>query len=319
MADSQLANGLVPNIAPEYVEFPGTFRAAAEWGSSVILVPWQQYLFCGDRRLLEEYYPTMQQYLGYLSSIATDHIVSEGLGDWYDIGPGGRPGAAKLTLPPVTATAYYYYDAKILAEIATLLGHPDDAKGYSALADEIRRAWIREFRNADGIYGSNSQCINALALVMGLTEEADREKVLGELVKDIRGRGNAVTAGDVGFRSVLQALAGCDASDVGLRHGDPGREARLRVPTPPGRDRLNRGVGRQPLRLPQPLHARAGDGVVLQGPGRHRTAIRLSPASRISSSSRTRCWESTGRRASYEVAPRPHHRPVGAQGQTPFP
>ena len=214
MADSQLANGLVPNIAPEYTEFPGTFRAAAEWGASVILVPWQQYLFCGDRRLIGEYYPTMQKYVGYLSSIATDHIVSEGLGDWYDIGPGGRPGAAKLTLPPVTATAYYYYDAKIMAEIAALLGRSEDAEGYTRLADDIRETWIREFRNADGTYGSNSQCINALALQMGLAEEADREKVLGELIQDIRGRGNAVTAGDVGFRSVLQALARCDASDV---------------------------------------------------------------------------------------------------------
>ena len=43
MADSQLANGLVPDIAPEYVDFQGGFRDSPEWGSACVLVPWQEY------------------------------------------------------------------------------------------------------------------------------------------------------------------------------------------------------------------------------------------------------------------------------------
>jgi len=43
MADAQLANGLVPDTAPEYVTFPGGFRDSPEWGSACVLVPWQQY------------------------------------------------------------------------------------------------------------------------------------------------------------------------------------------------------------------------------------------------------------------------------------
>ena len=207
MADSQLADGLVPNIAPEYVVFPGTFRAAAEWGAAVILVPWQQYQFTGDPHLLEEYYPNMQRYLDYLTSRATDHIVDEGLGDWYDIGPGGRPGRAKLTPPPVTATAFYYHDARLMSQIATLLGKQEDSEKYAQLAEEIRAAWLREFRNDDGTYATGSQCSNAMALEMGLAEPADREKVLAALVDDIRKNGNATTAGDIGYRFVLQALA----------------------------------------------------------------------------------------------------------------
>ena len=49
MADSQLANGLVPNIAPEYFiastdQLTDGFRNSPEWGSSFVIVPWQQYL-----------------------------------------------------------------------------------------------------------------------------------------------------------------------------------------------------------------------------------------------------------------------------------
>ncbi len=215
MADSQLASGLVPNIAPEYVEFPGTFRAAAEWGSAVILVPWQQYQFNADTALLRAHYGTMQKYMDYLATKATNHIIVEGLGDWYDLGPADRPGAAQLTPPEVTATAFYFYDARTMSQIAKLLGHEEDAAAYLQLSSEIRDAWIARFRHADnGTYATNSQCANALALVMHLAEPQDRDRTLDALVKDVRERGNAMTAGDVGFRYLLLALAEGGRSDV---------------------------------------------------------------------------------------------------------
>src|SRR6185503_18923531 len=62
MRDSQLDNGLVPNIAPEYTEFKGTFRAAAEWAAAFVLVPWQQYQFAGDVDLLAAHYDGMKRY-----------------------------------------------------------------------------------------------------------------------------------------------------------------------------------------------------------------------------------------------------------------
>jgi alpha-L-rhamnosidase len=208
MADAQLRTGLVPNIAPEYTVFDGTFRAAAEWGAAFLLVPWQQYQFDGDLDLLRDYYPRMQRYFGYLESIATNDIVSEGLGDWYDLGTNHRPGVAQLTLPPVTATAFYFFDASILSQAAALLGKPEEAKDYAARAERIRASFNREFYHADkGCYAGDSQCANALPLVMGIIEPTNREVVLASLVRDVESRGYAMTAGDVGFRYLLLALA----------------------------------------------------------------------------------------------------------------
>ena len=214
MADSQLDSGLVPNIAPEYVEFPGTFRAAAEWGAAAVLVPWQHYQATGDERLLEEYYPVMERYVAYLSDQATEGVVKEGLGDWYDLGPAERPGHAQLTPPPITATAFYFECASRLSEISQVLGKDDEANEYARLADNVRETWRKEFRNDDGTYGTGSQCSNAIALVMGLAEEADRAATLAALVDDVRSRGDAMTAGDVGFRYLLQALARAERGDV---------------------------------------------------------------------------------------------------------
>ena len=49
MSEAQLEDGLVPNIAPEYTVFKGTYRAAAEWGASFILVSLAALSFHGRR------------------------------------------------------------------------------------------------------------------------------------------------------------------------------------------------------------------------------------------------------------------------------
>jgi hypothetical protein len=53
-----------------------------------------------------------------------------------------------------------------------------------------------------------------MSLALGLVEPQRREGVLKALIDDIRGRGNALSAGDVGYRYVLRALAEAGRSDV---------------------------------------------------------------------------------------------------------
>ena len=210
MADSQLANGLVPDIAPEYVQFASGFRDSPEWGSAFILVPWQQYEFTGETELLRRHYDAMKRYVAYLGSRAKGHILDYGLGDWYDIGP-KHPGYAQLTPKALTATAFYYYDTWILARAAALLGQADDARQYEACANEIRQAFNQKFFH-DGQYATGSQCANAMPLVMDLVEPAQRAAVLEAVVRDVRAKG--LTAGDVGYRYLLRALADGGRSDV---------------------------------------------------------------------------------------------------------
>jgi alpha-L-rhamnosidase len=214
MADAQAENGLVPDTAPEYVRFSGGFRDSPEWGSACILVPWQQYEFTGDINLLRTHYDGMRRYAAYLGSRATNGIVSHGLGDWYDIGP-KAPGVAQLTPVPLTATAFYYCDASILSRVAALLDEPQEATNYDALASRIRSAFNERFFNpSNNTYATGSQCANALALALNLAEPANRPALVEALVKDVRARGNALTAGDVGYRYLLLALAEAGRSDV---------------------------------------------------------------------------------------------------------
>jgi hypothetical protein len=156
----------------------------------------------------------MKRYVAYLGSRATGHIVSHGLGDWYDIGP-NPPGHAQLTPAALTATAFYYYDTWILARVAALLGIRREAVEYRELAGRIRTAFNQTFFDpVAGRYATGSQCANAIPLVMNLVEPARRAAVLAAVVRDVRERGNALTAGDVGYRYLLRALADGGRSDV---------------------------------------------------------------------------------------------------------
>jgi hypothetical protein len=223
IADSQLTNGLVPTTAPEYTVFRdkndathlrNMFGDSPEWSSSFILVPWQQYEFDGDLNLFQIHYDAMKRYLAYLGGRADNYIVNYGLGDWYDVGP-KRPGISQLTPIALTATAFYYQDAEIMARAAALLGRASDAEKFSELAGNIRVAFNEKFYNTTNrCYATGSQCANSIPLVMGLCEPANRAAVLNAVVADVRQHGDALTTGDVGYRYLLRALADGGRSDV---------------------------------------------------------------------------------------------------------
>lgn len=217
MADAQDADGLVPNIAPEYTRFQGAFRAAAEWGAAFLQVPWQQFQFHADTNLLRQHYPAMKRYFAWLERRATNNILSDGLGDWYDLGPRALS-RAELTPPPVTATAFYYANARTLSQIATVLGETAEADTFTAHAERIRASYNAMFFDpAKGIYATGSQCANALALALDLVEPPHRAAVLSALVRDVEERNFLMTAGDVGFRFLLRALTDGGRADVAYR------------------------------------------------------------------------------------------------------
>jgi len=222
IADAQYADGpyagMVPDIAPEYVVFQpgkdGPFDDSPEWGSAAILAPWYAYQRSGDVQLLAAQLPVMRAYEAYLGSRANQGIIAYGLGDWYDIGP-GNPGFGKLTTLGLTATATWYQDLRVLERVTALLGKLDESRLYHDKAEATRANFNARFFHADTpIYDRGSQTAQAMPLVVGLVPETDRAAVLDALVADIRAHQNHVTAGDVGYHYVVDALLENGRSDV---------------------------------------------------------------------------------------------------------
>jgi alpha-L-rhamnosidase len=220
MQDAQLADGMVPEIAPEYLAFlnaDGTdsiFRDSPEWGAALVLSPWAAYRFSGDRRILIDGYPSMKRYARYLASRLEDGLLDFGLGDWYDIGP-QPPGVAQLTSRKLTGTAVYCEILSALERIARTLGFAADAADYGQRAVEATRLFnTKLFNRTTHRYDSGSMTANAMPLAIGLVPQNYRAGVLKNLVADIRAHGNHVTSGDIGFHYVVVALMEYGRGDV---------------------------------------------------------------------------------------------------------
>ena len=218
--DSQLPNGMVPTIAPEYVHFldpngmSNNFRDSPEWGSAVVLSSWELYRFTGDDRTLREAYPSMQRYVEYLQSKSEGGLLNYGLGDWFDIGP-GAPGESQLTSKWVTASAILYEDLCTLQKIAAVLRKADDVQRWDAAAKALKTAFNSKlFNPRTGIYDRGSQTAQAMPLVLGMVPDGQESRVLNHLISDIQSHENHVTSGDIGFHYVVRALTEFDRSDV---------------------------------------------------------------------------------------------------------
>lgn len=217
MRDAQRDDGMVPTIAPRYTSFKPpweVFNDSPEWGSAIVQNPWLVYRFTGRRELIDENYDAMARYIAYLDARSQNGILAYGLGDWYDVGE-GRPGFSKLTSPGLTATAIYFDDLRVMQRCAALLGRTGEARGFEARAEQVRRALnARFFDPLRCCYDTASQTACAMPLALGLVESRHRGPVLRKLIDDIRDHDNHFTAGDVGLRYVLLALAGAGRSDV---------------------------------------------------------------------------------------------------------
>lgn len=207
ISDAQLPNGLVPSIAPEYVEFDGAFRDSPEWGSTSVIGPWMYYENYRDNSLIVKHYDVMKKYVDYLTSTAKNHIVSHGLGDWYDY-HSEKAGFSKNTPIPLVATAHYYWDLILLAKSAKMVGNKADELRYNVLAQQVKSAFNNEFFDeTTHQYGSGSQASNAIPLFLDMVDVENKKPLLDNLVKDIQKHGNKLTTGDVGNRFLFQTLA----------------------------------------------------------------------------------------------------------------
>ena len=210
IVDAQHEDGSMPEIAPEYTQFTGSwarpFQESPEWGGAIIALPmlyWQHY---GDLSLAREYYEPMKRYINYLASQDSAYILKMGLGDWYDYGP-GRAGFSQNTPMPLVATAHYYQWMCYMYVLAKQLGKRDEAYAFNQRAENIRQAFNREFYDAKRkTYGTGSQCSLALPLYLKLVPEKDYQAVLQNLIKDIHAHGDRLTTGDVGNRYLFYTL-----------------------------------------------------------------------------------------------------------------
>jgi alpha-L-rhamnosidase len=211
LALDQEVDGAVPFVIPNVLshETRQGEAASAGWADAAVVVPWTVYQAYGDRRILEEQYPSMRAWVEYIRRQAGENYIwSSGFsfGDWlaFATTKADYPGAT--TDKDLIQTAYFARSTALLVRTAQVLGKMEDAAGYAELEEKIRSAFQKEFVTSNGRLSSNTQTAYALALLFGLLPEAQRAGAAARLAADVREFGH-LTTGFLGTPVLCRALS----------------------------------------------------------------------------------------------------------------
>ena len=203
--DVQDEKGTITDTVPHIW---GSRPADPAWGTAYPLIAWYCYQYYGDRRVLEEHYDGIKKYVEFLRTRAENDLVKFSYyGDWV---------AVDRTPGDIVSSFYYYYDVKVLAEMAKVLGKEADAKAYEDLAAAIKTAFHREYFDPEiRGYANGTQTANTLPLFLGLVPEKMRGAVWGSLFDNIVYKNNShLSTGIIGTKYIMELLTNNGASDL---------------------------------------------------------------------------------------------------------
>jgi alpha-L-rhamnosidase len=214
--DAQSPEGAFPDVAP-LLTGSGLMDlrwGAPAWGDAGIIVPWTIYRTYGDSRIVERHYEAMARWMEYLHEGNPDLIrnnrMGNNYGDW--LSPKGDH-----TPKHLLATAYWAYDAKLMAEMAEATGRHDDAKEYSDLGERIKAAFNGAYVAPDGKIEGDTQTCYLLALHMDLLPDELRSIAAEHLVRAIEREDWHLSTGFVGVGYLCPVLTEAGYADVAYR------------------------------------------------------------------------------------------------------
>ena len=193
--DAQWNNGRFPDFAPNPL---GSKRAigAPGWSDGGLIIPWVHYLNYGDLDLLATHYAAAKRNIESIAATNPDQLWLNDTGNNYGDHLNGdhidqdhwkASGAA--TPKDVLATAFYAHSTRLLAKMADVLGHADDARHYHDRADDIATAFRKAFVGEDGSVKGDTQGGYTLALHFDLLTEEERTLAVRHLLRRIEERG----------------------------------------------------------------------------------------------------------------------------------
>ena len=284
VADAQYPSGAFSDIAPR-LNVP--WAGAPAWGDAGVVVPWTLYTMYGDAAVLRRHFGAMTRWMDFVERDNPDYLRTRNLGNSYNdwLAPG-----VDETSPELLATAYWAYDAALMAEIADAAGRPGPGRRVPGAAGQDRgrvrgrlpgRRRPAHLGHPDRVRARPAHAADPGRAAGGRGRPPGRRDPAGRLapVRRVR-RGRLPAAGAVRHRAHRRGLP---AAGAGLRavlavHGGQRRDHDLGA-----LGRLDRAA-RLPVRvdeLVQSLRARLGRRVAVPVRARHRPGAgrgRVRPA-----------------------------------------
>lgn len=207
VSDAQSPRGAFPDVAPRLVDLDD---GAPAWGDCGVIVPWTIWRTYGDTRIIDEHWQAMERWMRYLHEANPDliwrHNRRNDFGDWLSI--------AADTPKELIGTAYFAYDARLMAEMAAATGREEASRHYRALFEDVAAAFRQTYVADDGRIAGETQTVYCLALHFGLLTEEQRPLAAKHLVEAIAVKAGHLSTGFVGVSYLCHVLAEAGYPDV---------------------------------------------------------------------------------------------------------
>ncbi|TXF82800.1 Bacterial alpha-L-rhamnosidase [Neolewinella aurantiaca] len=208
--DSQHWYGAYPNFAP--MPYSRAEQYSPAWMDAGVITPYTIYQVYGDTRALETAWGGMEKFMAFQEDASTGYLRPGGgqnWGDWLTTGT--------KTSNDFIASAFYGYDARLMAEMAGALGKKDREAYYRSVFQGVKSAFGKKYIKQDGSTTEGTQTALALGLYFGLYPEELAPKGAALLAKSVAENGDKFSTGFLGTKHVMLVLSEYGYHDLAYR------------------------------------------------------------------------------------------------------
>ena len=175
--EQSVLGGKVPHVVPSC----GVEDAACVWGDAACIIPWNLYLFYGDKSILEDQFVSMKSWVEYITKVDGDNHGWRSVfhfGDWLalDNPVQGAEQVMGATDEEFIANLYYAISAGIVAKAAGVLGYREEQEKYQKLSEEQFAVVQEEYYSATGRCCIKTQTALLLTLKYHLSKNEELTK-----------------------------------------------------------------------------------------------------------------------------------------------
>jgi alpha-L-rhamnosidase len=207
VAADQQPNGMIPFVIPNVLG--PSAGGSTGWADVATIIPWNMWLAYGDRRVLEDQYPSMKAWVEYMHTQSKNDLWNKGFhfGDWlfYSV-TDDNDGRSAITDKYLIAQCFYAHSTQLLINAAQVLGKKDEVATYTELLKKVKTAFINEYVSPNGRPLSSTQTAYVLALQFDMLPENQRQQAAKNLVGNIRKYNNHLTTGFLGTPYLCHVL-----------------------------------------------------------------------------------------------------------------
>ena len=215
LSADQWPDGKVPYVVPHVLG--QNAGGSAGWADAATIIPWNMYLVYGDRKILEDQYESMKSWVGFMTANSKDFLWNKGFhfGDWlfYSVN-NDTDGTSAITDKYFIAQCFYAHSTHLLIQAAEVLGKVEDVVHYTALLENIKRAFLLEYTTLNGATISNTQTSYVLALQFDLLPERLRQQAADRLAENIKRYNTHLTTGFLGTPYLCHVLSRFGYTDL---------------------------------------------------------------------------------------------------------